>query len=150
MKNVNIPIIKGSIFKGLLASSILLLIYIVVVALVSGWDFAQGQFEQFWFFIVTLAIGFGVQVSLFTYLKNVINQNGMSKRVLAVSGTTSTAAMISCCAHYLVNLLPILGAVGIITIIAQYQIQLFWIGLAFNLIGILYMLNRVVKFTHAV
>jgi len=114
----------------------------MVVSLVSGWSFSLGQFSRFWYFVVTLAVGFGIQVGLYSYLKT-----KTSGKVLAVSGATSTAAMISCCAHYLVNFLPILGAVGIITVISQYQIQLFWVGLAFNFAGIAYMFNKVLKFS---
>jgi Cu+-exporting ATPase len=73
----------------------------------------------------------------------------MSGKVVAVSGTTSTAAMISCCAHYLTNILPVVGAAGAVALVAQYQIELFWFGLACNLAGILYMGNRVVKFSKA-
>lgn len=135
-----------SIRNGSIAALILLGVYVIVVSFVSGWDFAQVQFSKFWYFILTLALGFGIQVGLYTYLKNAIKQNA-SSRVLAVSGATSTAAMISCCAHYLVNLLPILGAVGIITIISQYQVQLFWVGLVFNFAGIVYMANKVYKFS---
>ena len=62
---------------------------------------------------------------------------------------TSTAAMISCCAHYLTNILPVVGAAGAIALVAQYQIELFWFGLASNLAGIAYMGNRVIKFTRA-
>ncbi|KKU03411.1 MAG: hypothetical protein UX99_C0018G0009 [Candidatus Amesbacteria bacterium GW2011_GWB1_47_26] len=131
---------NGVIIKGLLATLILLAFYFTIVVLVSGWSFAQDQFRQFWYYVVTLAIGFGVQVGLYSYFKTL-------GKVLAVSGTTSTAAMVSCCAHYLVNVLPILGAVGIITVISQYQIQLFWIGLAFNFAGIGYMLYQVRNFT---
>lgn len=135
-----------SIRNGVIATGVLLSIYISIVTLVSGWEFMLDQFSKFWYFVVTLAIGFGIQVGLYSYLRNTIKRNA-SPHVLAVSGTTSTAAMISCCAHYLVNLLPILGAVGFITIISQYQVQLFWVGLVFNFAGILYMLNRVVKYT---
>ncbi|OFZ19209.1 MAG: hypothetical protein A3D92_13720 [Bacteroidetes bacterium RIFCSPHIGHO2_02_FULL_44_7] len=124
------------------ATLILLSMYFMVVSLVSGWSFSLGQFSRFWYFVVTLAVGFGIQVGLYSYLKT-----KTSGKVLAVSGATSTAAMISCCAHYLVNFLPILGAVGIITVISQYQIQLFWVGLAFNFAGIAYMFNKVLKFS---
>ncbi len=134
-----------SLRNGIIASTILLLLYITIVSLVSGWDFALDQFSKFWYYILSLALGFGIQVSLYSYLKNAI-KNNVSLKVLAVSGTTSTAAMISCCAHYLVNLLPLLGTVGIITLISSYQVQFFWVGIAFNLFGILYMTNRVLKF----
>src|SRR3989344_1366984 len=132
-----------ALVNGILATTILLTVYITVVSLVSGWIFAQEQFRQFWYFVVTLAVGFGIQVGLYSYLKTIIKT--VSPKVVATSGATSTAAMISCCAHYLVNILPILGAVGIITVISQYQVQLFWVGLAFNFAGIAYMSNKVIK-----
>ena len=54
---------------------------------------------------------------------------------------TSTGAMI-CCAHYLVNILPILGVTGFVSIISQYQIKLFWIGIVFNIAGIIYIARK--------
>ncbi|KKR57720.1 MAG: hypothetical protein UU05_C0024G0010 [Candidatus Curtissbacteria bacterium GW2011_GWA1_40_47] len=139
-------ILRGSIPKGLLAASGLLIFYFAVVTFISGWQFAQDQFSRFWYFILALAFGFGIQVGLYTYLKNLISDKNQSTKVLVASGTTSTAAMISCCAHYLANILPILGITGLITIVTQYQVQLFWIGLAANLVGITYMANKVFRY----
>ena len=136
-----------SIRNGIIATVLLLLIYVMTVSLVSGWNFMLEQFRLFWYFVITLAVGFGIQLGLYTYLKNAIRDQHASGKVLAVSGTTSTAAMISCCAHYLVNILPILGTVGIITIISQYQVSLFWVGILFNSFGIIYIASRVYKFS---
>ncbi len=135
-----------SIFYGALASAILLGVYFTVLTLVSGWDFAQSQFATFWYFIVSLAVGFGIQIGLYNHLKNLIRGKDGGGRVLGVTGTTSTAAMVSCCTHYLANVLPVLGAIGVVTFVAQYQVQLFWVGLAFNLGGIFYMANKINKF----
>jgi Cu+-exporting ATPase len=132
---------------GTLAFMLMLAIFFGVVGLVSGWTFAVEQFEKFWYFIVALALGFGIQVGLYTYLRNLVGQQGMSGKVVAASGTTSAAAMVSCCAHYLANILPILGVTGFLTLVAQYQIELFWLGLAFNFAGILYIVPKVVKAT---
>jgi len=123
----------------------LLAIYFGVVSLISGTDFAFEQFVTFWYFIVPLALGFGVQVGLYIHLKQLVGQHGASGKVVAVSGTTSTAAMVSCCAHYLVNILPILGVTGFLTVVAEYQVELFWLGLAFNAAGILYVVSIVIK-----
>lgn len=136
-----------SILYGFGAALTLLSVYFVVLTLVSGWSFAQSQFASFWYFIVSLAVGFGVQIGLYTYLRNRIHEGAGSGKVLGVTGTTSTAAMISCCAHYLVNLLPILGVTGLVTFVAQYQVKLFWVGLLFNALGIVYMINRINKFS---
>lgn len=132
---------------GASAVVLLLAIYFGVVGLISGMDFALEQLAEFWYFIVPLALGFGIQVGLYTYLKNLVGQHGASGKVVAVSGTTSTAAMVSCCAHYLVNILPIMGVTGFLAIVAQYQVELFWLGLVFNAAGILYVATMVVKAT---
>lgn len=129
---------------GSAALLLLLVIYFVVVSLISGTDFALEQFAQFWYFIVLLALGFGIQVGLYTYLKNLVGQHRASGKVVAVSGTTSTAAMVSCCAHYLANVVPILGVTGFLAVVAEYQVELFWVGLAFNAAGILYVASKVI------
>lgn len=130
----------------MLASSLLLGVYFATLTLVSGWNFAQNQFSEFWYFIVSLAVGFGIQIGLYAYLRNLIKGMRGESKVLSVTGTTSTAAMISCCTHYLANLLPIVGAVGIVAFVAQYQVELFWVGLLFNLGGIIYMTSKVIQF----
>lgn len=130
---------------GALACVLLLAVYFGVVGLISGWSFALEQFATFRYFIVALALGFGIQVGLYSSLRQLVGAHGVSRKVVAASGATSTAAMVSCCTHYLVNILPILGVTGFITLVAQYQIQLFWLGLAFNLAGILYIAPKVIK-----
>ena len=138
-------IVKPTLY-GMIASAILLGVYFSVLTLVSGWSFTQEQFADYWYFIVSLAVGFGIQIALYQYIKSLVyGGKGMGK-VVGISGTTSTAAMISCCAHYLVNLIPILGVTGFATIVAQYQVKIFWIGLAFNIFGVGYMINRIIEF----
>lgn len=128
---------------GLLAFSLMLAIYFVVLALVSRWSFTVSQFSDFWYYVLPLAAGFGLQVALFTRLRILLHQSAADSRgVVAASGTTSTVAMISCCAHYLVNVAPVLGATGLVTFAAQYQAEFFWIGIAFNLAGIAFIGRR--------
>lgn len=131
---------------GLLAATALFTLYAMVVTAVSGWAFAGQQFGATWYFVVSLAIGFGFQVGLYVYLRQSIVQMHASGKVVAVSGTTSTTAMLACCAHYLANIAPLLGLVGAISIVAQYQQQLFWVGMLFNLAGIAYLVWQIVRF----
>jgi Cu+-exporting ATPase len=142
-------IIRRAAIFGVAGTAVLLGIYFVVLTSVSGWEFTLSQFLDFWYFIVSLAAGFGIQMGLYSYLRSAVWSMDMSGKVVAVSGTTSTAAMISCCAHYVTNILPVVGAAGAITLVAQYQIELFWLGLVCNLAGIAYMGNRVAKFSRA-
>ena len=138
--------IAKSVLYGTLASTILLGVYFAVLTLVSGWSFALSQFADFWYFIVSLVVGFGIQIALYQYIKGLVHSGQGMGKVVGVSGTTSTAAMISCCAHYLVNLVPILGITGLATFVSQYQIKIFWVGLAFNIFGILFISNKIIKF----
>ncbi len=124
---------------------LLLAVYFGVVGLISGMDFALGQFAKYWYFIVPLALGFGAQVGLYTHLKALAAQHGMPGKVVAATGATSTAAMVSCCAHYLANIVPMLGVAGFLTAVAEYEVQLFWVSLAFNAAGIFYVVSRVIK-----
>jgi Cu+-exporting ATPase len=123
---------------GILAFGLLLAVYFGALTLVSGWAFTVNQFSEFWYYIVPLGAGFGVQVALYTRLRQLLSGSRDGRTVMAASGTTSTAAMISCCAHYLTNIAPVLGATGLVTFAAQYQIEFFWLGIAFNAAGIAY------------
>ena len=136
------------LFKALIAIVSLLLFYFVIVSAISGWKFALSQFESYWYFLISLALGFGIQIGLYSYLKQLIKNSSMtmSGKTVAVTGTTSTLAMISCCAHYLANIVPLLGIAGVLSVIAQYQIKIFWVGLAFNIFGILFISNKIIKF----
>lgn len=126
---------------GTIAAGGLLAVYFGLLTALSGWEFTLDQFRAYWGFIVALAAGFGVQVGLFTHLRRAAHA-ARSGRVVAVTGTTSGAAMVSCCAHYLVNLLPVLGATGLVSLVGAYQVELFWFGLLANLAGIAYMASR--------
>ena len=138
--------VLGPAASGLVASAILLGVYLTILTLVSGWQFAIEQFIAWWPFVLTLAIGFGVQVGLFTYLRSAASAAGSAK-VVATTGTTSGIAMVSCCTHYLVNLLPVLGATGLVGFVGQYQAELFWFGIASNLVGIAYLGSRAYRLT---
>jgi|SRR3989344_3384783 len=136
------------LLNAFIAITSLLLLYFVIVSVVSGFRFALSQFSDYWYFLVSLAVGFGIQVGLYSYLKQLVKNNSMvmGKKTMAVTGTTSSLAMISCCAHYLANILPILGIAGALSIIAQYQVEIFWVGLVFNLFGVGFIINKIIKF----
>jgi len=131
----------------MLAFGLLIAVYFGALTLISGWQFTLGQFAEFWYYIVPLGAGFGMQVALYSRMRQLLHQTQQARRVMAASGATSTAAMISCCAHYLVNIAPVLGATGLVTFAAQYQVEFFWVGLAFNAGGIIFIGNKLLKVT---
>jgi P-type Cu+ transporter len=139
------PGVNRPLMYGTLSSAVMLAVYFGALTLVSGWAFTVSQFAQFWYFIVPLAGGFGAQVGLFVYLRDLVGRSKPSGTLVAASGTTSTAAMVSCCAHYLVNVAPVLGATGLVAFAAQFQVELFWVGLLFNAAGIAHVGRQVLK-----
>jgi Cu+-exporting ATPase len=139
---MNEPIFRAT-GAGVLALLALLGIYFGLLTLVSGWQFTLEQFTLYWPFVIALATGFGVQVGLYVHLRRLLRGSNAHGTVVAVSGTASTAAMVSCCSHYLANLLPIVGGAGLVTLATQYQVDLFWVGLAFNTAGIVYIGSKV-------
>jgi len=134
-----------ALLAGTAAAALLLGLYFGVLTLISGWPFTLEQFLQYRGFILALAAGFGIQVALFVWLKAVVQRARGQGAVLATSGTASTAAMVSCCLHYVANIAPIIGAAGLVTLAAQYQVELFWVGLAFNAAGIVFIASRLVR-----
>ncbi len=133
---------------GVGAALTLFAAYLTILSFVSGWVFAIDQLSSFRYFIFALTVGFGIQVGLYLFLKEKMRNNAVSGGVVATTGATSAGAMISCCTHYLVNIFPILGVTGIATLVGQYQIELFWVGIFANGIGIFILLRRINGITH--
>lgn len=134
---------------GALAAGLLLAVYFGALSALSGWTETASQFSKFWFYILPLAAGFGVQVALYAWLRQLLQRSRDTGSVVAASGTTSTVAMVSCCAHYLANVAPALGATGLVAFAAQFQVEFFWIGLAFNAAGILYVATKLLAASRA-
>jgi Cu+-exporting ATPase len=128
---------------GIAACAALLVLYFGVLGLLSGWQFALSQFAQYWPYVIALALGFGAQVALYVYLRRLAQAHHHAHHAVTASGTTSGAAMLACCTHYLANILPFLGAAGVVSLVAQYQIELFWLALAFNLAGLAFIGGQV-------
>ena len=130
---------------GGLAFAALLAISFGALTAISGWEFTISEFARYWYYIVPLAVGFGLQVALFIRLRQVVARAKQTGAMVAASGTTSTAAMISCCAHYLTTAAPVLGATGLVAFAAQFQVELFWLGLLLNAAGIIFIGTRLAK-----
>jgi hypothetical protein len=62
---------------------------------------------------------------------------------VAASTSTSTAAMLACCAHHLADVLPIVGVSGAAIFLNAYKTPLLCLGIVTNLVGIIYLLYKV-------
>jgi YHS domain-containing protein len=141
-KSNNRPVVFGSIGVG-----VLLLIFFGIVTLANGSIGAAFQeFKRLWYWIFILASGFGFQLGLFTYLKQRIAEKTTAVTAeVAASGTVTTGSMVACCAHGLVNVLPLVGVSAAAAFLATYQLPFILIGVFSNLVGITIMLGIIQK-----
>jgi len=125
--------------------------YLGMNTLTSDWYFAKVQFGEYRWWIIALAIGLGIQVTLFTLFR--VNLRGHRlkgvKSSLAASGGVSTAAMMACCSHYLATIIPVLGipflSASAVASLAEYQVYFFLAGVFSCLFGIGLMLRMMNK-----
>jgi YHS domain-containing protein len=138
----NRPVVFGTIGVG-----VLLVIFFGIVTLANGsFGSALQEFKRIWYWIFILASGFGFQLGLFTYLKQrIAEKTTIATAEVAASGTVSTGSMVACCAHGLVNVLPLVGVSAAAAFLATYQLPLILIGVFSNLVGITIMLGIIQK-----
>jgi len=140
-------IVPRAVSFGIGAALALFGVYAGLVTALSGWKFFTVQFAANRYWIIALALGFGIQVGLFSYAR-AVHAARISKSVVATSGTASGVAMLACCAHYLANILPFIGAAGIAGVagfFTAYQTELFAFSLAMNIGGIIYLGRKIIQ-----
>lgn len=119
---------------------LILFYFLTMRALAGSWEAAFSQFEDLWYFMVPLSLGFGVQLGLYKSLKERMKKISTTK-IMATNTTTSTVGMIACCAHHLTDVLPILGLSAASLFLVKFQTPLLIIGIVSNIFGILYLLR---------
>lgn len=124
--------------------------YLGLITLTANWANAVYQFGEYGGWVISLALGLGVQVGLFTHVRAVmagVSLKGAASG-MAASGGVSGVAMALCCSHYLAVILPAIGLPflsGAVAGLAEYQTVFFVIGVISNMLGIAYMLRLMVK-----
>ncbi|MFA4952765.1 MAG: hypothetical protein WC584_00930 [Candidatus Pacearchaeota archaeon] len=121
---------------GVLAIVIVLGLNFTILYLLNFPSMATEIIQKYWILIVLLIGGFGLQIGLFTYFRGL---NAISCSTTVASGSISSVSMILCCSHYLLNILPFLGAVaGIsgLTALSKYTLQFLIIGIVSNIFGV--------------
>lgn len=123
-------------FYGILASIIVLALNLSVLYLLDFPLMAMEIITRYWPLLVLLIGGFGLQIGLFTYYHGL---NAISCSTTVASGGISGVSMILCCSHYLLNFLPILGAligVSALTALSEYTLYFLILGIVSNIFGI--------------
>lgn len=114
--------------------------YVLLFAVTGDWSHPLSQFTLLQPWISILIVGFGIQFGLFWLLRkgyHVSLQEKHDAKMAAGTGTAvSSVAMVACCAHHLVDLLPVLGLSAAALFLSEYQEQLLILGVVANTIGI--------------
>jgi hypothetical protein len=129
--------------QGRLVSAALvgaLALFATYTAIVAG---ASGSFAHYtdrlradWYFVVPLTAGFGTQVALLVELRRRKRLHALAAGIGVSGAGASTAGMIACCAHHIVDLAPFLGASAAATLLTTWKLPLILVGLAVNAAGI--------------
>lgn len=136
---------------GVLASIATVGLYLGMNTLTADWYFARVQFSEYRWWILTLAAGLGVQVTLFTMFRAQFRgrKTSAAKSSMAASGGVSATAMMACCSHYLATVIPALGlpflSATAVASIAEYQTYFFLAGVVSCLVGIGIMFRMMAK-----
>lgn len=134
--HAGLPIAPRSIVAGLIGSAALLALYLGIISLAQGVEHAFAQLALDAPFVGLIAAGFGTQIGLFVELRAVDSRHRASAAITAAGTGTSVAAMLACCAHHVVDLLPIVGLSAAAVFLNAYKTPLFLVGIGMNSIGI--------------
>lgn len=132
-----LPIRLRSFVAGLVGAAGLLAGYLGIISLAQGAEHALAQLTADAPFVGLIAAGFGIQMALFVELRAVDRHHRGAAAVTAAGTGTSTAAMLACCAHHVVDLLPLVGLSAAAVFLDAYKTPLLLVGIGMNAIGII-------------
>jgi len=110
--------------------------YLAIVGLAQGFEHAVEQLTTDALFVGLIGVGFGAQIALFVELRAIDRRHRAAAAVTAAGTGTSAVAMLACCAHHLVDLLPLVGVSAAAVFLNAYRTPLFLVGIGMNMLGI--------------
>ena len=138
---------------GILAAFAMFGMYVLILTVFQDFSHAMQQAAQDWLWVGLVALGFGTQIGLYTYLRVIIHAaKAAGATVMTGAGTgTSTLGMVACCAHHLTDIAPLVsltgasGLSGAIGFFTEWKYAFIALGLAINVIGIVVTLRTIRK-----
>jgi uncharacterized membrane protein YhaH (DUF805 family) len=139
---------RHSLRWGAAASGALTGFYVAVLAASGGWEHLRDQARTDWWLLMPIIVAFGTQVALSVELRHRHHAQHLAATTGAASGA-SAVGMVACCAHHLVDLVPLLGAAGVAGFLFDWRIPLMVAGLAINLVAVAIAGRRLAQITHS-
>ncbi len=121
---------------GVIAATGWIVVYALTVGVLAGPAHLRDQVGRDGWLLGLLAAGFAFQVALLIELRR--RRRGAARTTgPAIVGTgVSTVGMVACCAHHVADLLPLVGAAGVATVVTTAQRPLMLVGLAISIAAI--------------
>ncbi len=149
----NVKLLVIPVVVGIIAALGMLGVYILILTVFQDFSHAIQQAVQDWLWVGLVALGFGTQIGLYTYLRVIVHAaKAAGATAMAGAGTgTSTLGMIACCAHHLTDIAPLVGLTGAsglsgaIGFFTEWKYAFIGLGLAMNAIGIVVTLRTIRK-----
>lgn len=142
IRNKNIAIFSKGFIIGLLSLSSFYYLLLFLVTKDLSHPFQQFMLFQPWMSL--LILGFSTQMGLYWLMRNGVffSLRDKSDANLAVGTGTAVSgmAMVACCAHHVIDVLPILGFSAVAIFLTEYQEELLILGVIANFIGMTMML----------
>ncbi len=135
------------LIKGVLGGVILLVLYFLILSLANSFSHAITRLTEMWYWILPLVVGFSIQIGLYFFVRERIRLQKTKNTTTAVgvSAGVSTGSMIACCAHHLIDILPILGLSAAFLFLSEYQTLFLVLGILSNIVAIIFMLEIIKK-----
>lgn len=130
--------------RGVIALALLVAFYFATLTLLINFSYAVDQFFTYWYLMIPLVLGFGAQVTLYSYLTG-FPKGHAGGASLAASGSVSGVSMVACCLHLLAPLIPLIGFSGAMIFLSEYSVGFLVLGLFSSLLGVFIMLGIVRK-----
>ena len=135
---------RKPVFIGLLGIVFLSGIYFLFLMLIGGIEHALEFVSHLWYWLIIIIAGFGLQLGLYTFIRQRIKSRAATIEISTSVGV-STGAMVACCLHLAVELLPLIGLSALTLVLTAYQIPILLIGVFSNIIGVVFMISIIKK-----
>ncbi len=136
---------------GVIGALALIGLYLGIIAGTQSPGHALEQLAQDRLWVGLVALGFGAQVGLYAYLRLIVQALKLAGAT-AITGLgtgASTLGMLACCAHHATDFAPLVvlmgsaGLSGAVSLLMDWKYPLIALGLAVNLVGIVFTLRAI-------
>ena len=131
---------------GFIASILMFTTYFGVMLIFNPLVYVIEDLISKFVLISLIVVSFGIQVGLFTYIRNFNKLSSLSRGQTAMSGGVSSTSMLVCCLHHVTELIPLIGISAFTIFLVKYQLLFLYIGVLFSILSIINLVLHIKKY----